>query len=70
LNKDPPGYRPIHRYGQIVAWPILGGLHHQYCSDIVFGRDSWPEASSDAGTDNVVNFTAYLLEQSARLIEE
>jgi hypothetical protein len=31
LNKDPPGYRPVQRFGQIAAWPILGGLHHQYC---------------------------------------
>jgi transposase InsO family protein len=31
LSKDPPAYRPIRRYGQIAAWPILGGLHHQYC---------------------------------------
>jgi transposase InsO family protein len=31
LSKDSPAHRPIHRYGQITAWPILGGLHHQYC---------------------------------------
>jgi transposase InsO family protein len=31
LSKDSPAHRPIHRYGQIAAWPILGGLHHQYC---------------------------------------
>jgi transposase InsO family protein len=31
LSKDSPAYRPIHRYGRIAAWPILGGLHHQYC---------------------------------------
>jgi transposase InsO family protein len=31
LDKDSPAHRPIHRYGQIAAWPILGGLHHQYC---------------------------------------
>jgi transposase InsO family protein len=31
LDKDSPTHRPIHRYGQIAAWPILGGLHHQYC---------------------------------------
>jgi transposase InsO family protein len=30
LSKDSPAHRPIHRYGQIAAWPILGGLHHQY----------------------------------------
>jgi hypothetical protein len=28
LSKDSPAHRPIHRYGQIAAWPILGGLHH------------------------------------------
>src|SRR6266436_3185257 len=31
LSKDSPARRPIHRHGQIAAWPILGGLHHQYC---------------------------------------
>jgi transposase InsO family protein len=31
LSKNSPTYRPIQRYGQIAAWPILGGLHHQYC---------------------------------------
>jgi transposase InsO family protein len=31
LSKDSPAHRPIHRYGRIAAWPILGGLHHQYC---------------------------------------
>jgi transposase InsO family protein len=31
LGKDSPAHRPIHQYGQIAAWPILGGLHHQYC---------------------------------------
>jgi transposase InsO family protein len=28
LDKDSPAHRPIHGYGQIAAWPILGGLHH------------------------------------------
>jgi transposase InsO family protein len=31
LDKDSPGRRPIQRFGQLVARPILGGLHHQYC---------------------------------------
>jgi transposase InsO family protein len=31
LSKDSPGYRPVQRYGQLAARPILGGLHHQYC---------------------------------------
>ena len=31
LEKNSPVHRPIHRYGQIAASPILGGLHHQYC---------------------------------------
>ena len=33
LDKDLPDHRPIHRLGQLVAQPILGGLHHQYCRD-------------------------------------
>jgi transposase InsO family protein len=31
VGKDSPGRRPVQRLGQIAAWPILGGLHHQYC---------------------------------------
>jgi transposase InsO family protein len=31
LSKDSPGYRPVHLFGQVIAQPILGGLHHQYC---------------------------------------
>src|SRR5512139_1528251 len=31
LGKDAPLCRPIQRFGQITAQPILGGLHHEYC---------------------------------------
>ena len=31
LGKDAPHHRPIQRLGQLVAQPVLGGLHHQYC---------------------------------------
>jgi transposase InsO family protein len=31
LEKDSPSHRPIQRFGQLAAQPILGGLHHQYC---------------------------------------
>jgi transposase InsO family protein len=31
LIKDSPSHRPIQRFGQLAAQPILGGLHHQYC---------------------------------------
>ena len=30
LGKDTPCRRPIERFGDIVAHPILGGLHHRY----------------------------------------
>jgi transposase InsO family protein len=30
LAKDAPCSRPIERFGVIVAYPILGGLHHRY----------------------------------------
>jgi hypothetical protein len=30
LQKDAPCRRPIERFGDIVAYPILGGLHHRY----------------------------------------
>jgi transposase InsO family protein len=31
LCKDAPHIRPIQRFGNIAARPILGGLHHEYC---------------------------------------
>jgi hypothetical protein len=31
LDKDAPLVRPVERVGDIVAKPILGGLHHEYC---------------------------------------
>jgi hypothetical protein len=31
LGKDAPLIRPIQRFGNIAARPILGGLHHHYC---------------------------------------
>ena len=31
LDKDAPLIRPVQRFGDIAARPILGGLHHQYC---------------------------------------
>jgi hypothetical protein len=30
LGKDAPCRRRIERYGDIVAYPILGGLYHRY----------------------------------------
>ena len=30
LGKDAPCTRPIERFGDIIAQPILGGLHHRY----------------------------------------
>src|SRR6478672_5334062 len=30
LGKDAPCGRPIEQFGDIVAYPILGGLHHRY----------------------------------------
>jgi transposase InsO family protein len=30
LEKDAPRTRAIERFGDIVAYPILGGLHHRY----------------------------------------
>jgi transposase InsO family protein len=30
LDKDAPCRRPVERFGDIIAQPILGGLHHRY----------------------------------------
>jgi hypothetical protein len=30
LLKDTPCTRSIERLGDIIAYPILGGLHHRY----------------------------------------
>jgi hypothetical protein len=30
LDKDAPKHRSSHTIDQIVALPVLGGLHHQY----------------------------------------
>ncbi len=30
LGKDAPCRRPVERFGDIVAHPVLGGLHHRY----------------------------------------
>src|SRR5262249_62262990 len=30
LGKDAPCRRPIERFGDIIAQPVLGGLHHRY----------------------------------------
>jgi hypothetical protein len=31
LEKDSPDHRPIKGLGHVVARPILGGLHNEYC---------------------------------------
>jgi transposase InsO family protein len=31
LDKDSPNRRPVQWHGHLIAQPILGGLHHQYC---------------------------------------
>jgi len=31
LAKDAPLVRPVEQFGQIIARPVLGGLHHEYC---------------------------------------
>lgn len=30
LDKDAPAFRSVQRIGTIMAYPILGGLHHHY----------------------------------------
>jgi hypothetical protein len=31
LDKDTPFGRTIERLSVVTSWPLLGGLHHQYC---------------------------------------
>jgi transposase InsO family protein len=31
LEKDPPNRRAIECHGRVIAFDIMGGLHHQYC---------------------------------------
>src|SRR5258708_6304125 len=32
LGKDAPCRRRVERFGHIVAYPVLGGLHHRYAN--------------------------------------
>ena len=38
LEKDAPCRRPIERFGDIIAQPILGGLHHRYARILTFRK--------------------------------
>ena len=31
LAKDTPWVRRVERFGDVIARPILSGLHHEYC---------------------------------------
>jgi hypothetical protein len=31
LAKDAPLVPPVQQFGEVIARPILGGLHHEYC---------------------------------------
>jgi hypothetical protein len=37
FQKDAPFSRPVQRCGHVVAIPILSGLRHQICADVIFG---------------------------------
>ena len=36
LDKDAPVSRPVQRIGRIVSHAMVGGLHHQICSNLSF----------------------------------
>ena len=38
LGKDAPCRGPIERFGDVVAYPILGGLHHRYARIVTFRK--------------------------------
>src|SRR5262245_6407711 len=37
LDKDAPFHRAIEHFGVITSQPVLGGLHHQYWQNLIFG---------------------------------
>jgi len=39
LNKDAPLHRAIQRLGAITSQPVLGGLHHRYCSNFRYTQE-------------------------------
>jgi hypothetical protein len=51
LGKDAPCTRPIERFGDVVAHPVLGGLHHA----AICGGLSWIGVRLDAGRNRSAN---------------
>jgi transposase InsO family protein len=41
LEKDAPISRAAEFAGNILCRPILGGLHHQLCPDLIYERHRW-----------------------------
>ena len=39
LGKDAPISRAIQHVGRIISGPVLGGLHHHYCRNLIFSTD-------------------------------
>jgi transposase InsO family protein len=37
LSKDAPFPRRLSASGVITSHPVLGGLHHRYCRNLIFG---------------------------------
>jgi hypothetical protein len=52
LGKDAPSTRAIERFREIIAQPILGGLHHRYSTNLSFRKRhsiaiaGWPDNSA------------------------
>ena len=40
LGKDAPIHRAIQHVGRIISAPVLGGLHHHNCRDLILGTDN------------------------------
>jgi hypothetical protein len=63
LGKDAPCTRPIERFGQVVAHPILGGLHHRCARTEATGAATAATARDDVPPE----IACYLHSRSAHL---
>jgi hypothetical protein len=61
LGKDAPIHRAIQHVRRIASVPVLGGLHHHYLQNLIFGTDR-----GDVGSEEKIRFTSSILPKWAR----